>query len=441
MSTTPAPAPSPAAQTVPAPAPVAPAPAPASKGQQGRAVVRDALAKAYAGTPATPEPTKVEKKVEAAAPAPAVEPAKAPVVPTPEPKKPASLLSRKAEAAPAPKVEPAPAAAPAVEPASELPEELPKDVPEPTRVNWKKSRELERQLKGQVTEANHKMADLQKQIDTYKAATPADVAEMQRLKDEHKALSDRLAVVDLQYHPDFKRQYVEPQQAALRAASEVLAYNSKEGVDLGAMLAKPQKDFNADVAKLTEGMNSMDATTVQTSLRQAFTLRAQQQAALAKSSEVAQGLAQRAAAESKQTFEEVWGKLSGPDGFLVTVTAADDASPEEKESVTRYNQAVTNVRTAAEQNAFGQLTPQKGAALAGKAAVLDFLQEHGLPRMEAEYRRLLEHDRQVTARLAEITKARSTGPAAGDPAAGGGGGGGPPKNETPAQAFKRLYRT
>src|SRR4029079_2674225 len=122
--------------------------------------------------------------------------------------------------------------------------------------------------------------------------------EVERLKAEHKALSDKMALIDVASTPDFQRQYTLPKTKAVAEASEVLAYSGKEGVDVNALLGKDRKNFSAAVAELTKDLNPMDATTVQTALRDAYRISTEEKAALANSSQLREQIRQRTEAQA-----------------------------------------------------------------------------------------------------------------------------------------------
>jgi hypothetical protein len=312
--------------------------------------------------------------------------------------------------------------------ADDLPDELPPETPEPTKVNWKKAREVERKLRTDLTAKAKELEDFRAQAAVTRQAAPAEAAELERLKTEHQALLDRVAVIDLQSHPDFKRQYVTPKQEAIKAAKEVLEYNGQDKADLDGLLSLPLKEFNAKVAEATKELNSMDATTVQTSLRSAYTLNNAGKQALSKAGELGQQLVQADAAKAKQTFEKVWEKIDVAKEVLVPVDAPDDATPEEKQAFEARNQALVQLRATAERNAFGRIDHEGAAVLAAKAAVSDFFLGHEVPRIAAAYNRMAARALAAENELAAIKQSRSPG-AVVTPAGATAGQGGKPKSE------------
>ena len=359
-------------------------------------------------------------------PAPSAEPAAAAAAkPADAPKPAPGIFGRKPEVA-----KPADPPKAAELAADALPEELPADTPEPTKVNWKKAREVERKLRGELT-------SLQTQMETLRKAAPADQAEMERLKAEHKTLSDRMAVVDLQNHPDFTRQYVQPRQQAIATAKEVLAYNGKESINPESFLDLPLKDFNAKVAEATKDLNSMDATTVQTSLRTAYTTQQAGRTALAKAGELGQQLVQNDAAKGKRAFEQVWSELNQAAELFQPVEADEDASDTEKQQIVARNQAAASLRSAVERNIFGRVDHLEAARLGAKAAVADLFLGHEVPRIAAAYNRLAARNQALEVELAGIKKSRSPGVAVGSPGAAAKGGKGMSNEDIFTQAMGR----
>lgn len=257
----------------------------------------------------------------------------------------------------------------------------------------------------------------QRQIEIYKKSAPADSAAFETLKAEHKALSDRLLTVDLQNHPDFHRQFVEPVNKAKAEVEMLLTDNAVEGAPAFAdLLAKPRVEFAKAVSELAGKMNSFDAQSFTASMREAYRLQGEKTAALSKSGEMHQQIQQQNAAKAKQAFEQTWKGFSPDGGFLGKLNAADGAPAEEVAAITTYNQRVEGVRARAEQLAFGAVDEKGVATMATKAATLEFLVDVGIPRLEAAR----ATDRQLIAQLtAELTSLRGgRGPAPqGDPAA------------------------
>lgn len=273
-----------------------------------------------------------------------------------------------------------------------------------------------KELKTITKTLRRQIADMQKDQDRQKTIAPADAAELDRLKTQMKVYADRLAILDVASTPEFRNQFVKPREAAVAEAKEVLSYTpGKDGTDVAAILAMPPKEFRAAVSELTKDMNSMDAAIVQNSLRTAQKLRTEESQALAQSGELAKQIATKNVVQQKEAFSEISGKLGPMGEFLVTLDIPDGVSTEEKAAIEDYNRSVSDVRLNAERYAFGETDVKQAATLAWKGATLDFLLNHGVPRMEKEYRALLDNNTALRRELEGIKSARRSPTAGSDP--------------------------
>ncbi len=320
---------------------------------------------------------------------------------TPKPKVKAEAPPEK-PAAEAPKTPDAKADKPAT-PA----EKEPLDIPEPKGMtpenlaNWKTWRE---QAKKEINEARNEKAALAAKLKTYETATPADNEKTARLEAKAKELEDKLAVFDLKSHPDFRKQYVEPKQNALKEAADIVAYNGKEGVDLNAILELPQKDFNAKVSELTKDMNGMDATTVQSALRQAHKLTGEEKGALSKAGELRQQLASKAAAEARRAFEETRSEFTTK---VPEIAVPEGASPEKVAEIQAYNAARSEAMAEAERYSFNPMSERQVAQVAQQAAAMKVVAHHVIPALTRERDQAVALNRELAAELAAIKKSKA----------------------------------
>jgi len=341
----------------------------------------------------------------------------------PAPKEPAKAAEPKpaepkpAEATPPadkPADKPAEPAAPAV-PTDDIDKmELGEKASDNARTNFAKLREVAKQERLAKAALEKQLADLKAQQETLAKAAPQDTAEQERLRAEHKAMADRLALVDLKNHPDYVRQYEVPKTAALAEAKEVLDYNEIPA-NLESLMGKPLKEFSAEVSKLTKDMNSMDATAVQTSLRNAWKIHNEATAALSKSQELAKALSEKSAHAQKQAVEKVWSTFKEAESILAKRPVPEGATPEELAEITSYNEAVQGLRSNYERNAFGRMTEEETARMALKATTFDFIQTHGVKMMERAYKSMEARALAAEKQLNELKAARSPGNMGGDP--------------------------
>ncbi len=399
-----APPPVPAAQqaSYKAPAPKAPAPAAptaqsdnASIQERLRAVAKEAFANAKeeAGTDFVAEPNEPAKKPEPKAEKPAEKP-KA------EKKTVFDAVASEDK--------------PKAEPVAEVKDRF-SDVQEPTgatettKTGWKA---LKEKANAEISAAEKRLADANAQLETFRRASPAEQADVAKLKADLQAAHDRLAVLDLSAHPDFRSQFVEPKKNALAKAHSLLTDNAVEGApDIGALLDKPRAEFSKALTEAAAKLPLFDQADFMANAREAYRLNGEEKNALANASSMREQLVAKTAQQEKQSFEEVWKPF---DQLVKPREVPDGADDAVKSEVQQYNEARAALRAEAERNIFGKQTPKDIATIGAKAATTDFLVRQVIPSMQREYSKLLEHDKQVTAELAAIHAAKSPGTFSGD---------------------------
>lgn len=381
-----APAPTPAAPAASPKSPVPPVGSQAAHLEAARAIFPSDPAKSPP-KPAAPPPAKVPEAAKPAAATPA-EPAKA----TPD--------------AGTPPAAPAPAA-------TDFPEDRLKAPASPAaKAGWD-------ELKGIVKTHRNKVMELETALAAAKSASPAvapdaaTTAELERLRTEHKTLSDRLLTLDLQNHPDFHRQYVAPREKAFAESATLLTDNGiAEKVDFGALLAKPRVEFAKAVSELASKMNSFDAQTFTANMRQAFELRGKESEALAKAGDVHKQLAQKSQQAARQAFDAVSSEVTKP---IAKLNITPEMSAEERDAATAYNSSVDGIRAAAEGNAFGQLSERRVAELAYNDAILGHMVKHVVPALEKRDRAQTQIISELRAQLQALEGKKA--PPAGSPPA------------------------
>lgn len=380
-----------------APASVAPAPAPA------------------APSPANtmPDLSSVTAQFNAA-PAETSAPAATPPAPASEAPKPAPKAEKKADA-PKAKTEAAKAETPAATTAAE--EASPLDqfkehegMSEANKANWKKLKET---AKTEINNLKNELAARSKKLETYEKATPADTEKLTKLESDLKAAHDRLAVLDLQSHPDFSRQYVEPRKKALAEAATLLTDNGIEGAPkVEDLLSKPRLEFAKTVSELAAKMPAFDQGSFVASMREAYRLQGEQQGALSKANELRQQLSSKAAAEARAAFDEGRTEFTSR---IPELTIPEGATEERVAYINEFNKARQEALAEAERFAFGKTTEREVAAIATRAASLNLMAHHVLPAAQRENAELRQMNQQLAAELAAIKSKKNPGAFAGAP--------------------------
>jgi len=310
----------------------------------------------------------------------------------------------------------------------------PESKPE-TKAQFDTLKTTAKQLRADLAARDAELATLRKQNETRSAATPADQADHARLLAEHQALKDRLALQDIQSHPDYIAQYIAPRDAALNEAATLLKENGLESPDMHALLAKPRAEFGKAVSELAETLPEFDRATFIDAMRTAHKKAADARAANEKSSELNATLRARTAQRQRDTVDTVWREKLGPaTQFLEQLQTDDKATPEQKQEAATYNAAIAKVRSDYETAALGQITDEQAAILSGKAATFDFLLTPGLPRVERMYQTLAEENDALRAENETLRGARSPGQFTDSPS-----GDSTPQGETLEAATKRFF--
>lgn len=330
----------------------------------------------------------------------------------------------------------APKAEAAAKPAEAAPVDFPEDkLPEPTteaaKAGWKELKAMTKAERNRATVAENRIKELEaKQVSA--PANSADTAELERLRTEHKSLSDRLLTLDLQNHPDFHRQYSVPKKAALDTAMEVISYNGKEAPAIEALLSKPLKDFNAGVSELTKDMNPADASTVMQSLRQARDISSKEAAALGQAGEVHKQLQQQAQHAQRTAFEAVHKETVE---IFKKQEIKPEMSPEQKTMAEEYNRSIDGLRAQAESRAFGKITEREVASMAFESAQFQHMVKHAIPVLNNHIASQAEIISQLKSQLESLRGGKAPNPGGATPPAGEQA----PANESHEIRAKRVW--
>ena len=260
-------------------------------------------------------------------------------------------------------------------------------------------------LQSQLIIRDKEVAQLRAELDAAKKGVVGpDAEEITKLKAEHKSMSDRLMVVDLQDHPRFKAEFVDPQNAALAAAQEIAGPEAK----LGGLLALPRSEFGKAVSELSKNLSDFDRVDFAENMRKAYAIKQQANSALAHSREIYSGLRAKTMQAQKQAFDAVvdpiWTQVSE---HLIKTDVPADATPEVRASIERYNSELESIRANAEKIATGPTDERGIATSALKAAAYDFHINRAMPRLLGEVQVLMD---QLAASKKELAELRSRAP-------------------------------
>lgn len=317
-----------------------------------------------------PAPPKQEAKPAATAPEPKAEPRRASIFDTDEPP---------------------PVAQPAAVETSDAPEESIKEN------DWKAAHAVRNDLRKRVSATEQELNATKADLAKYRQLA-ADPTEIQRLKDEHKQFSDRVAIFDFQNHPDFKKQFAEPKQKLLGDAQAILSDHGIEGVNLNMLAGLPRPEYAKAMTEIESKVGSFDAGELRILMRDVQKLSVAEKAAVEKRGEIMQGLQQQSQVKMRTAFEDVQrGESIGV--FAKKREIPSDASADDRQMLEQFNSGIDEVRSRAEKYAFGLSDERSAASVATKAANYDFFKEKAFPIMVAEHRRDQEMIAQLTTKL------------------------------------------
>lgn len=270
--------------------------------------------------------------------------------------------------------------------------------------DWKAAKAVRKQLRTELSTRDDRISKAEKELAEYHALVP-DRSEVTKLREEHKAFSDKVAILDYQSHPDFQQKFTEPKAKLANEVKIILTDNGIEGVDFASLVAKPRLEMAKAVSEITDKLNSFDAGEFRLALREYQKLSGAEQAAVLDHRDGLKKLNEQSQAKQRTSFEGKW-KTTSLASFAQKLDPAKDAPPEEVESVTRINQGIDEIRNVAERYAFAVSNEDMAAEVAIKAANYDFVIRHAFPRMQSDYQNALELNKQLSQKLEELSAHR-----------------------------------
>lgn len=369
--------------------------------------------------PAAATPAAVEL-VAAPVAAPAAEPAAKP------PEKKADLGSALADsmlpdgAKPKPDVKPTEPVAPAAENPEDKVGLDPKYSKE-AHDSFKIVKGITKEVRTTLAQRDRELSEVRAENEKLKTgAVTVDSPEITQLKAEHKAMSDRLVVLDIENHPNYQREFVAPRQQAEATAKEILAAAGIEGVDIQAMLSKDpltfRKEMSAIAAKLPSALDVQDFAQA---MRTAQSLKQRAGEAAGRAGEISQALKQQTLDAQKtafnKTYDETMGRVK-----ISEVTAPAGSPPEVLAAFEGFNSDYRSLRQSAEKIVLGASTPKDIAQAGTEAAAFRFMTKHTIPAMS---KAIAFRDARITELEQQLSGIRARSPnrdIGGLPNAGGG---------------------
>jgi hypothetical protein len=265
------------------------------------------------------------------------------------------------------------------------------------------ARNREAEAKKQAAEYQAKLDKAEADLAKYRTNIP-NPEEAEKLRAENKAALDRLALLDFQSHPEYRRNFVEPKQKVADQVKMLLTDNQIEGVDIDALVSKPRIEFAKAVSEIEGKMNSFDAGEFRASMRELAKLDQAAKAAVGTHQQMAEGLKQQSEARARQAFESAYSehKAWSPVPFKIEA----GLEPEKAAALEEFNKAASQIRVNAERYAFSPSDEKTSSSIALKAAQFDFYVRHGFPQMAQDYKAAKETIAELSAQLKDLQAKR-----------------------------------
>lgn len=265
------------------------------------------------------------------------------------------------------------------------------------------ARTREAEAKKQAAEFQTKLDKAEADLAKYRTNIP-NPEDAEKIKAENKAALDRLALLDFQSHPEYRRNFVEPKQKVAEQIKMLLTDNLIEGVDLDALVGKPRIEFAKAVSEIESKMNSFDAGEFRASMRELAKLDQASKAAVGTHQQLADGLKQQSDMRARQAFENA---IQENKSWILNPYKIEPGTPPEKAvELDAFNKGLTQIRSNAERYAFSPSDEKTSGAIAFKAAQYDFYTQHAIPRMVKDYQSAKETIAQMESALRDLQAKR-----------------------------------
>lgn len=223
--------------------------------------------------------------------------------------------------------------------------------------------------------------------------------DIKALKAREKAASDRLMVLALEEHPSFRAQYVDPKNAEIEKANELLRINGVKG-DVSSLINKPRAEIGKAVTEMLKDMPEFDRVETAEAIRRAYSLDQAGKVALTNSKELQRQIQGKTIERQREAFDRTWLPVSAAIGeHAVEVEIPADAPAGTRAALEDYNASLKGLRTEAEKIAFSPMTDEGIAENAIKAAAYNFHIQKAMPRIISEYEEVVNLNRQLVAEL------------------------------------------
>lgn len=288
-----------------------------------------------------------------------------------------------------------------------------------TKTNWKQLNEITDTLRSQLTEKETSFQTEKQKLEAELSQLRQLVGnpdELKRIKEEHNYALEKLKVISVKDHPEFKAKFTEPKNQLTDKAAKMLAEYEVTDVDVKSLAGKRGKAFAEEVTKIAEDLPEFERHVFIDDMRKLRDLSEAEGAELAKSGELASQYQQKTVNQQRGVFEKLWSEGQG--SALKPKEIPATATPEERKDLEDYNSGITGIRAKAEEILFKPYDERMASEVALKSATLDFMVTKGIPKLNGYIQSQAAKIAELTA---ELESMRAHGPGSFDGGSSGGG--------------------
>lgn len=289
---------------------------------------------------------------------------------------------------------------PPVDPVDEIEQQMQKANPKwKSNDGWTKLKTIAKTESQKRAELEQRLVETEAKIKALPVAEGLTSDDLKKLREEHKTFSDRLLLTDLQSHPQFRAQFVEPRDAEIGRAKELLQAHGIN-TDVATLLAKPRAELGKAVEELTKDLPSFDRTEISEAVRKAYAIEQNSRVALGNAKELQKNIQQQTRERQRSNFEKFFAPAQEViKKNIEAFEAPADATPEERAEYESYVKGAQEIKAKAEHYAFAVSDDQQAAEVAMKAAAYDFHVGTVQPKMVKEYASVMADNRRMAQEL------------------------------------------
>lgn len=247
-----------------------------------------------------------------------------------------------------------------------------------TKTNWKQLNEITDAVRTERDAIRAEKSKLEAELSEARKLI-GNPDELKRIKEEHNYALEKLKVISVKDHPEFKAKFTEPKNQLTEKAAKTLKEYEVGDVDIRSLAGKRGKEFANEVTKIAGELPEFERHVFIDDMRKLRDLSEAESSELARSGELASLYQQKTVNQQRGVFEKLWSEGQG--SVLKAKDIPVTATPEERRELEEYNSGISGIRAEAEKFLFNPYSEETAAKMALKASTLDFMVTKGIPKL------------------------------------------------------------